>query len=152
MRPIYILLAISMVGSSGCSFMIAGAGTDLRSITTREEVHKQFGTPLTSEVIDGQSVETFHTRQKICEPIWASGMEMAVGMSIGLAEIVCGPVEFVRLVQRTVLGQELNVIYDATGKVKRWELEPFSIDYPRQKDSAANEKTDPAAAKKADMP
>jgi hypothetical protein len=152
MRPIYFLLAVSMICSSGCSFVIARAGIDLHSITTREEVHKQFGTPLTSEVIDGQSVETFHTRQKICETIWASGMEMAVGMSFGLFELEAWPIEVVRLVQHTAFGQDLYVTYDTTGKVTKWEREPWSVDYPRQKDSAANEKIDPDAAKKAGVP
>ncbi len=152
MRSFCVLLTAMFLVLPGCSAVIARSGKDLRTVTTSQEVHAQFGTPDTSEVVEGNRVDVFHTRQKIAEQkydgeVWT----MCVGMTFGLFEVVAGPYEACRVVQHSVFGRDLHVTYDAGGNVTKFELDGQRIDPNRAKGKDTPE-IDPEAAKTAGVP
>ena len=126
MRVASLLLLASVSLSSGCSLMIAGSGKDLGSLTTKEQVHAQFGDPSATGVREGGKVfEDFHTRQKLST--WdqnkAEGYVMLMAMTLGVSELVLTPYELYLLGVRTLIGQTVHVTYDANGKIVRMDLD-----------------------------
>jgi hypothetical protein len=116
------LLALLMQ-LSGCSVFIAESGKDLRSVTTREQVQEEFGTPTESgEEIDGP-FETYHTRRKISESLRGHCLDMGLTMTLGLGELFALPKELCVLARKTILGQDVKFHYDSSGRVSRIYLD-----------------------------
>jgi hypothetical protein len=63
MRGALLLVIAALPLSAGCSAYIADSGTDLRralrALTTREQVHAEFGQPVTTGTLDGQEYDEF---------------------------------------------------------------------------------------------
>src|SRR5436190_661603 len=114
--PCLILVANAML-SSGCSSLIARSGSDLSTLTTREQVHAQFGDPSSEDVVEGQPVEDYRTRRKISEPVRSVHLGMSVTMTYGVGELFAFPSELFLLGQRTLVGQDLRFQYDSNGVV-----------------------------------
>jgi hypothetical protein len=116
MRPDYILLAAFLLLSCGCSSLIGHSGMDLSKVTTREEVHKKFGTPAVAD--DAHTVEDYRTRRKLAEPeLEVAERNMGIAMTYGLMECVAFPCEVYKLGRNTLVGQDLRFTYDARGFV-----------------------------------
>jgi hypothetical protein len=116
MRLDYILPAAFLLLSSGCSLFIAQSGTDLDKVTTREEVHKKFGTPVVTD--EGHTIEDYHTRRKLAESEIECGRQsMGIAMTYGLGECIAFPYELYKLGRNTLLGQDLRFTYDDRGFV-----------------------------------
>jgi hypothetical protein len=115
--PLFLLASVSL--SSGCSVMIAGSGKDLGSLTTKAQVHTQFGEPSATGIEGGKAFEDFRTRQKVAT--WDQSQKevyaMLMVMTLGTAELVFTPYEVYLLGVRTMIGQTVRVAYDANGKI-----------------------------------
>jgi hypothetical protein len=113
---------------SGCSMLIAQSGKDLSKLTTKEEVHSEFGEPDKTGVVDGHPCDDYCTRRKISEPVRSDRMGLCIAMTFGMAEFVAFPVEFCTLCGRSVLGQNLRFAYSDDGEVIRVFLDGDKLD------------------------
>jgi hypothetical protein len=128
MRPVGILLIAALLVLPGCSAMIACNGVDLQRLETSQEVHTQFGTPDTSEVVAGGWVEVFYTHRKIPDQNFDQDFWLRLTLTTcGLSEVVTCPYEACRAVQQIVLGSNLRITYDASGRVKKFEVDGQQI-------------------------
>src|SRR5687767_4648549 len=101
MRKVLLLLVATAPLSSGYAYTIAGSGTDLTSLTTREEIHARLGKPVVTrmeakggmEAKHGAYCEEFRTRRKIAEPhtlrCFGPGYAMGLVMTGGALELFC---------------------------------------------------------------
>ncbi len=120
---IFLLVACALL-SSGCSMLIAGSGKDLATVTTREQVHAQFGEPVAKGFDEeGDFYEDFRTRRKIAEKFRGGYMGAAVVKSCGTLEFLLLPHELYLLGSRTFSGQTIRFSYDETGKVQMRKLD-----------------------------
>src|SRR5262245_27122075 len=117
LRLAHVLLTACAFLASGCSAWIANCGTDIHTVTTREQANLRFGIPCASGTTNGQPYEEFRTRQKISEPFLAHGNGVGFVMSFGVSELFAFPYELYLLGRRTLLGQNLRFTYDRTGSV-----------------------------------
>jgi uncharacterized protein YceK len=129
MRLVHLGLIVSAaILMSGCSSLIAHSGKDLSKLTTREEVHSEFGDPDKTGAEEGYSREDYCTRRKISEPMRSNSLGMGFAMTFGTAELVAFPMELCLLCRRTVLGQSLRFAYDDNGQVTRVFLDGEKLD------------------------
>ena len=159
MRIACLLLTSIGALSSGCSFMIADCGKDLRSLKSREEVRAAFGKPEKCGVEDGKDFEEFRTRRKIHSDR-QQGEAMLAGFTLGASEVVFLPLELCRLTTGTLFGQTIRFTYDPTGSVTghiagfqpQIPVTPIRLDTleaiesPRQADSPPSESFGAATA------
>lgn len=117
MRHAILLCALALLPCAGCSAMVASSGKDLNYLTTRDEVHKEFGKPKESGTADGNSYEEFRSHQMIAEPGGAIGMTMVNFATLGLAEFVLFPAELYKVSSRSITGQSIRFSYDESGNV-----------------------------------
>src|SRR5437870_1838 len=151
MRPACMLLIAALLVLPGCSMMIACSGVAPQDLETSQKVRTQFGTPDTSEVVEGGRVEVFHTHRKIPDQNYDQEVWLRVALTtFGLSEVVTCPYEACRAVQQIVLGCDLRVTYDAGGRVTKFEVDGQQI--PSRVDGAGTPEADPDAAKKAGVP
>jgi hypothetical protein len=148
MRLSLALIAIATALMCGCSSLIAHSGKDLSKLTTREEVHREFGEPEKIGVVGDYACEDYTTRRKISEPWRSNSQGMGFAMTFGALELVNFPMEVYLLCSRTVMGESVRFAYDDTGKVMRVfldgeKLEPFlaadgwaKAEYERRKKAA----------------
>ena len=122
MRYALLLLLLTVFASTGCSMMLAEAGTHSSEFDTREKAHKLFGEPINSGSIEGQQFEEFFTRRKFAA---GGGLEDLAKFiyTLGLNELYLFPVALVRLTGTTLIGQTIRLIYDEKGAVKIEQLE-----------------------------
>jgi hypothetical protein len=123
-----ILIAGTAMLISGCSLFIARSGKDLSKLTTKEEVHREFGEPVETGAVEGHPCEDYCTRRKISEPVRSNSLGLGIAMTFGTAEVVAFPMELCFLCRRTVLGQSLRFAYDDNGQVMRVFLEGEKLD------------------------
>lgn len=103
--------------SSGCSALMARSGEDLGKLSTREQVHQEFGEPQFLETVGGTPFEEFKTRRKISDSAHAEALNFELQMSAGLMELSNFPTELARNGERIALGQSLCFRYDQSGNV-----------------------------------
>jgi hypothetical protein len=127
MRSLGLLLILSLLASNGCSILIARCGKDVGEITTRDKAREEFGEPSAT----GRSFDEFNTRRKIYDPAEYSGTMMAVGMSLGLADLVLFPYEALELGSGTILGRKLRFDYDEAGRIINVSLDGRSCGFCR---------------------
>jgi hypothetical protein len=131
--------------TSGCSLLIASSGKDLSKLTTKEEVHKEFGEPASTGLIEGHPYEDFTTRRKIGDPIGSERAGMGCAMTFGTIELIAFPFELYRVTRGTVLGQDLRFAYDNSGNVIRVFLDgqklevTWGLDYWAEEEYAASQ-------------
>jgi hypothetical protein len=135
-RSSCVLLAGLTLMSGGCVSYIAQSGKDLGSLSTREEVRNEFGTPTSSSISTDSfdaPYDEFVTRRKIVDPDPVNGMP--AGLSLWLSEVAEFPGELLRNERRVVFGQTLRFEYDNEGNVRSASCEKRSyLDlYPVQK-------------------
>lgn len=117
MRGLSLLLIAGFLPFSGCSVLIARSGFDLQDLKSREQVHKEFGPPRTSETIDDGLAEHYRTRRKLSNELEATQFGIGFAMTFGIGEIYAFPYELYLVGSRTLLGQEFWVVYDSRGEV-----------------------------------
>src|SRR5579859_3167558 len=133
MRFVPLILVVFVPMSSGCSALIAFSGKDLGKFESRDQVYKKFGPPTTATTEDGTVIESYHTRQKICDnSIRTASLGMGIAMTYGLGEAYYFPREFFILTQRTVFGQTIRFAYDDAGNVKYATLDGQIVPYNRR--------------------
>lgn len=118
MRIALLLLASGSLFLSGCSSLIIGSGKRLDTLTNQDEVHQAFGEPqTTSRQEDGKTVEIFKTHRKIAEP--QKGIYLATGyvMTLGFGEFVWFPHQAFIAARRSIMGQEIQFVFDDTGRI-----------------------------------
>ena len=108
--------------------MLARSGTNVYSLSDREEVHAKFGTPKASGRSEEDIFEEYYTRRKISDPVLASAYGMAFGMTLGLSEPFYLSGEVYRLAQTVIVGHDVRFIYDAKGEVLEVKCEAGSPD------------------------
>jgi hypothetical protein len=116
MQALRLLFCACALLPCACSAFLAEAGKDLGpsgSITTREEVRKQLGTPVQS----GEEFDEYITRRKISEPYRANSERMDAYCSFGFYEYFEFPKEFYLFLVRTFAGQTLRFTYGPDGKI-----------------------------------
>lgn len=117
MRPHLLILLIPLVLSCcGCSVFIARSGFDVGTLSSREQIQEKFGSPVSTETIDGHFQETYVTRRKLSEDFRSYGMGMGVVMTFGTGELLSFPYELYLLGRRTIFGQKLHALYDPAGR------------------------------------
>lgn len=102
---------------TGCAAELALSGKDLSGLTSREQVHEQFGTPIAGGPEKAGGFEQFRTRRKISDVGRAQRLGLGFCMLYGVPEIVYFPLELCRIGKHTVLGQDLRFCYDSAGRV-----------------------------------
>src|SRR5262249_42976340 len=117
MRRPLLLLALAIPFPTGCSAYIAGAGTDLSTLATREQVEEQFGRPDEAAVIGGWGYEVYRTRRKIADKERADSLEMMSAMTSRTAELATFPIELATLVTRSIGGRTVRFCYAPAGRV-----------------------------------
>jgi hypothetical protein len=157
MRLVYLVsIASTAILTSGCSSLIARSGKDLSKLTTREEVHREFGEPDKIGAVGGYACEDYCSRRKISEPVRSNSLGLGFAMTFGTAELVAFPMEICFFSRRTVLGQSLRFAYEDNGQVMRVFLDGERLDltfgadgwaaeeYEREKKAAETPKQSPA--------
>lgn len=119
MRWIYLGLLVTLVSSSGCSAFVASRGVELSDLTTKEQVHRTFGTPVASGVggQPDQPYEEFRTHRKISEKWKGQYLLMPCIVTLGLSEVVYFPSQLFCTARQCIVGQTIRFDYDANGKV-----------------------------------
>lgn len=147
MRYSCLLLAAVAVTSAGCSAMVAGRGKRLDTLIAREDVRQDFGSPVTSGVVDGQPYDEFRSYRKISEG-W-KGEYLVIGnvATLGLGEFVWLPRELFVAARGKIVGRTIRVIYGSDGSVARVLLDGDSVigvgRSPLQPDSLPNAEATP---------
>jgi hypothetical protein len=114
------MLTGTMVFSSGCSLSIARSGKDLDTLTTKDQVHEQFGHPSASGIAKGRPWDVYCIRRKIAEPLAVKlGHELTLVFTLGIAEIGYFPYELFHLGWTTIIGRDVGFVYDNAGKVTK---------------------------------
>ncbi len=121
MRAISIILIGCLPIFCGCSALISLQGLDVESLASRDQVHRELGSPKKLETVNNSIVEHFQTRRKLSEP--HRGVALLFGTSCGVFETWSFPYELYLLSRRTILGQAIHVSYDPDGKVNRLIVE-----------------------------
>jgi hypothetical protein len=128
----FVIVAASF--SAGCASLIARCGKDLTGLKTKEEVHAQLGKPVSKGFVKGESFEEYRTRRKISEdcPIRFGGDGYAMGLvlTLGTIDLLYVPREFYIAGKRSLLGQTMQVNYDASGAVTQIYLDGESLFLP----------------------
>ncbi|MBX9627841.1 MAG: hypothetical protein K2X82_28845 [Gemmataceae bacterium] len=117
MRPIVLLLAAGVVGSTGCSAFVASSGTELAKLKTRDEVRGKFGEPVGQGTEEGEFYEDYRTRRKIAEQWKGIYSCMGFAYTLGLSELYAFPHEVFVAARRSLAGQTVRVEYDGAGEV-----------------------------------
>ena len=71
--------------------MLAGCGKDLKAVTTREQVRKEFGEPDTVGKDGGRAYEGFRFHGKLADPFMAGCYRRGFGTTLGLGECINFP-------------------------------------------------------------
>jgi YD repeat-containing protein len=132
MRSACILLSVCALFSGGCSCLISDSGLNLGPtgpVTTKEQVHQQFGQPSNTGISDGQEFEEYRTTKKVAEPIRAANISMTDTSTYGFGEVFAFPEEMYLLSTRMLFGQTLRFRYNADGKVTGVFLDDELIDH-----------------------
>ncbi len=98
---------------TGCSVMIAGSGTDADALLTRDEVHREFGTPDLSNI----SFDEYHTRRKIKDRR-GSNYWVAIIASAWVLEPYLTFTEMKSCLKTLVSGRAVRFHYDEHGRVR----------------------------------
>lgn len=61
MRSLSLFVAFGVLSLVGCSAFVRSSGTDLSEIETRDQVHEEFGKPITSRAEDGKVFKEIQT-------------------------------------------------------------------------------------------
>ena len=119
MRWIYLALVVAVVSSPGCSAIVASRGVELSDLTTKEQVHRTFGTPVTGgiEGQPGQAYEEFRTHRKISERWKGEYLLIPCVVTLGLSEFVYFPRELFCATRQLIVGQSIRFGYDIHGNV-----------------------------------
>ncbi|QDT32832.1 hypothetical protein [Thalassoglobus polymorphus] len=117
-----ILSTVWAISALGCSALIANAGIDLEQIDTRELIVQEFGQPLSVHYTEDGTIESFHTRRKIAEPLKAAGYCMEFGMLLGVYEPKSTAVEVGLFTWNSVIGRDFRILFDQSGNAVRYEL------------------------------
>jgi hypothetical protein len=115
MKPLLLLFAISSLSCGGCSFFVAGSGTEVSQLTTREQVLKQFGQPTLSSTEDDKNFDEFRFHGKIANEPKADEYRAAFAMTLGLGEFLTFPLAVFETGRDLVAGQEIRFYYDQNG-------------------------------------
>ena len=121
-----VLIASATVLTSGCSMLIARSGKDVSNLTTRDDVHREFGEPDQTGVAEGHPYEDYWTRRK---KMTSDCLSLGLGMTYGTFELIAFPVELWSLSKGTVLGKNLRFAYDDQGRVMRVFLDGETVLY-----------------------
>lgn len=121
MRYALLLLLAPALLATGCSMMLAEAGTRYSEFDTREKAHKLFGKPINSGSIEGHQFEEFFTRRKFSD---GGGLEDLARFicTLGLNELYLFPTELFRVTRSTVLGQTIRITYEEDGCIKTYDI------------------------------
>jgi hypothetical protein len=98
--------------------LVAGSGTDLTALTTKEEVRRVFGDPVTSS--ESPPTDDFRTHRKLVKSdlgLRGDGPAIELCITLGLSECVELPKELFVATQQVVEGRNVRFVYDAGGKV-----------------------------------
>jgi hypothetical protein len=118
MRAAILLWVGITLSATGCSYHIAASGKDLGTVTTREQIHAEFGPPVAGGVTEGKPYEDFRTHRKIADDFLSiQGARLASGYTLGLAEVVLWPAVCLDTARQVVFGQDLRFVYDEKGDV-----------------------------------
>ena len=96
---------------------IAASGKDLSKLTTKEQVHKEFGEPVATDVLKGELCEDFRTHWKIADPMASCSGGMAFAMTYGAIELIAFPCQLFLVGRGALMGQDLRFAYDDSGTV-----------------------------------
>lgn len=142
MRNALPLLLAPTLLATGCSMLIAEAGTRYSEFDTREKAHKLFGEPINSGTSEGQQFEEFFTRRKFDTGGGLEGLARFI-CTLGLNELYLFPAELFRVTRSTVLGQTIRVTYDHWDTVTMYDINLGTPKIPH----AGNEDPQPSPAK-----
>jgi hypothetical protein len=117
LRFLLFTLAALAVSSTGCSLLLMRTGTDI-DLGSRDDVHRELGSPTSTNEEHGQHCEEYFTRRKIAESYSTTQLEaMSHFRTLFIFEPIVFPIEFYTAIKRSVVGQQIQFTYDADGKI-----------------------------------
>ncbi len=115
--PAILLPVCFFLGACGCSSMVAVSGKDVSGLASAEQVHKEFGKPVATGVVEDREFEDYKTHAKISDPQRAGTMMLGDLMTSGLMEFFLFPYELACVGQTAIMGDTLRFCYDSQHNV-----------------------------------